>query len=483
MKKDSSVVFFRFCLMLGDSLAIIASFLFAYLIRTKIDSRPYYFVSDPLKFTFSVAVMVPVWLIILAILGLYNKKIFLGRSHWHETSRLLAASVIGVMFLISFDFFLEGDLFPVRLIAFYAMIICFFSLTIVRFLLKVIRRIILQQRIGSLRAIIIGNTKATSRLISQMLDYSEEGYRVVGVVAGNQFIPKEYRKKLQYSSLKEALKKCEADVIFQTDEKQTEYVYRQSINHHLHYYFTPSETTLSTSMGELELIGSTPVIMVKATPLVGSAKVAKRLMDLILGTLLLLLASPVMLIIWLLIKLSTPRAHAIYSEIRLSRFNQKVKIHKFRSMKINYCGMSPEAAFHKMEQEGKIKDAERLSKEYRDNGDFLEHDPRITKIGRFIRATSLDELPQLINVVKGDISLVGPRALVPGELRNYGDRSLLLTVKSGLTGLAQVSGRRSISFDERRALDLYYIQNWSVLFDLQIILRTIKAVLIRKGAK
>ena len=86
-------------------------------------------------------------------------------------------------------------------------------------------------------------------------------------------------------------------------------------------------------------------------------------------------------------------------------------------------------------------------------------------------------------MVKGDISLVGPRALVPGELRNYGDRSLLLTVKSGLTGLAQVSGRRSISFDERRALDLYYIQNWSVLFDLQIILRTIKAVLIRKGAK
>ena len=437
MKKDSSVVFFRFCLMLGDSLAIIASFLFAYLIRTKIDSRPYYFVSDPLKFTFSVAVMVPVWLIILAVLGLYNKKIFLGRSRWKEISRLFAASVIGVMFLISFDFFLEGDLFPVRLIAFYAMVICFFSLTIVRFFLKLIRRLILQQRIGSLRAIIVGNTKATSRLISQMLDFPEEGYRVVGVVAGNQFIPKEYRKKLQYSSLKEALKECEADVIFQTDEKQTEYVYRQSINHHLHYYFTPSETTLSTSMGELELIGSTPVIMVKVTPLVGSAKVAK----------------------------------------------QKVKIHKFRSMKIEYCGMSPEAAFQKTEQEGKIKDANKLSKEYRDNGDFLEHDRRITKIGRFIRATSLDELPQLINVVKGDISLVGPRALVPGELRNYGDRSLLLTVKSGLTGLAQVSGRRSISFDERRALDLYYIQNWSVLFDLQIILRTIKAVLIRKGAK
>ncbi len=152
-------------------------------------------------------------------------------------------------------------------------------------------------------------------------------------------------------------------------------------------------------------------------------------------------------------------------------------------MKIEYSGMSPEAAFAKMEREGKLKNAAKLSQEYRENGDFLEHDPRITKIGKFIRATSLDELPQLINVIKGDISLVGPRALVPGELRNYGDRSLLLTVKSGLTGLAQVSGRRSISFDERRALDLYYIQNWSVLFDLQILLRTIQAVLIRKGAK
>lgn len=483
MKKDSSVIFFRFCLMLGDSLSIIASFLFAYLIRTKIDSRPYYFVSDPLRFTFSIAIMIPAWLIILAVLGLYNKKIFLARTRWQEVSRLFAASIIGVMFLISFDFFVEGDLFPVRLIAFYAMIICFFSLTLVRFILKTARRMILQQRIGALKAIIIGNSKTTTRLISQMTDFPEEGYRLVGVVAGNHYIPKEYRKKLQFSSLKEALKHCHPDVIFQTDEKQTEYVYRQSINHHLHYYFTPSETALSTSMGELELVGSTPVILVKATPLIGGAKVAKRAMDLILGAILFIISLPLMSIIWLTIKLSTPKASAIYSENRLSRFNQKVKIHKFRSMKIEYSGLSPEEAFLKMEQEGKIKDAQKLIKDYRENGDFLENDPRITKIGKFIRATSLDELPQLVNVLKGDISLVGPRALVPGELRNYGDRSLLLTVKTGLTGLAQVSGRRSISFDERRALDLYYIQNWSILFDLQILLRTIKAVILRKGAK
>ncbi|MBR3135247.1 sugar transferase [Candidatus Saccharibacteria bacterium] len=124
-----------------------------------------------------------------------------------------------------------------------------------------------------------------------------------------------------------------------------------------------------------------------------------------------------------------------------------------------------------------------MIEKYRKNGDYLKNDPRITKLGKFLRSTSLDELPQLFNVLKGDISLVGPRALVPGELKDYGDRSLLLSVKSGLTGLAQVSGRRDISFDERRSLDLYYVQNWTFLMDIQILLRTVAVVLLRKGAK
>ena len=145
-------------------------------------------------------------------------------------------------------------------------------------------------------------------------------------------------------------------------------------------------------------------------------------------------------------------------------------------MKPEYSGMSPEEAFAKM---GKPQ----LIEKYRKNGDSLPNDPRITHIGALLRATSLDELPQLFNVVKGDISLVGPRALVPGELRDYGDRSLLLSVKSGLTGLAQVSGRRDISFEERRALDLYYIQNWSLWMDISILFKTIGAVFTRKGAK
>ena len=143
---------------------------------------------------------------------------------------------------------------------------------------------------------------------------------------------------------------------------------------------------------------------------------------------------------------------------------------------MEYNGLLPEEAFAKM---GKPE----LAVQYRANGDQLPNDPRITPLGKFLRKTSLDELPQLFNILKGDISLVGPRALVPRELANYPFKNLLLSVKSGLTGLAQTSGRKDISFDERRALDLYYVQNWSFWLDIKIIFRTVIDVLGGRGAK
>ena len=124
-----------------------------------------------------------------------------------------------------------------------------------------------------------------------------------------------------------------------------------------------------------------------------------------------------------------------------------------------------------------------LAKAYRKNGDKLDDDPRITRLGKFLRATSLDELPQLINVIRGDISLVGPRALIPQEINQYKKKDIILAVKSGVTGLAQVSGRRNISFEERRRLDVYYVQNWSLLLDIQILFKTVFSVIIRRGAK
>ena len=295
------------------------------------------------------------------------------------------------------------------------------------------------------------------------------------MVASHKYIPADL-KTHQYSSLKEALKRVKVDVIFQTDERATEYVYKQAVQRHLLYYFVPSETALSSHFGELELVGNTPAVLVKLTPLSGGWAVVKRVFDILFSVVALILAAIPMLVVFLILKILNPKAPAIYKSVRLTRYNRKFKCYKFRSMKPEWSGMTPEEAFTKM---GKRE----LIKKYRKNGDFLKKDPRIDGFGKFIRRTSLDELPQLFNILKGDISLIGPRALIPGELKYYGDRSLILSVKSGLTGFAQVSGRRDISFEERRALDIYYVMNWSLLLDTQIFFRTIAAVFRGEGAK
>lgn len=479
MKKEDFGVGFRIAMTFFDTVAIVLSFLFAYLIRIYIDTRPYYFEAEPYTFTFTIFLLFPVWLIILALFGLYKKDISLGRSRLPEIIRLFFASIIGTMTIITYDFFYQDDIFPVRPIAIVATILCFLFLCLFRGLLRRARTIIFRKDQGTKKVVIIGNNQNTERLITHLTNFPEDGFSVVGVISTNRFIPDEFRK-LKFSSLKKALENSEVDVIFQTDEQKTEYVYNQSVKHHLDYYFVPSEAALSSQIGSLELIGETPVISVPVTPLMGGARVGKRIMDIVLSAILLILTSPLLLVVYALVKVSDPRAKAIYSEYRLSRFNQKVKIYKFRTMYPEFSGLSPEQAFRKMHSP---RLAKTLAKKYRKNGDFLSEDPRITPLGHFLRRWSLDELPQLWNVLKGDISLVGPRALVPGELKSYGDRSLLLSVKSGLTGRAQVSGRRDISFKERRALDLYYVQNWSYRMDFQILLQTIGVVITGKGAR
>jgi undecaprenyl-phosphate galactose phosphotransferase len=126
---------------------------------------------------------------------------------------------------------------------------------------------------------------------------------------------------------------------------------------------------------------------------------------------------------------------------------------------------------------------EDLALEYEKNRK-VENDPRITKFGNFLRKTSLDELPQLFNVWKGDLSLVGPRPILPQEMKLAKGRTALLhSVKSGVTGLWQVSGRSNLSFDDRIELELYYAQNWSFWLDIKILLKTVAVVLFRRGAK
>ena len=474
MRKKSDFIL-RLCLIIGDALALILSFAMAYFIRVNVDPRPFVFEAQIQEFTLTVMLLVPIMLVILAALGLYKKSIFLGRTRLQERVRLMLAAVLSVAALIVYDFFKGENVFPVRVMAVTAMVLCFIFLLIERVMVRLFIRMIFRKDYATKSMIIIGNNKNTEYLADYIASTPESGYRLAGVVAGKRFVPKNLQTK-QYSSLKDALKHTMPDAIFQTDEKSTEYVYKQAIERHLLYYFVPSESALSSHFGELELVGSVPAVLVMATPLTGIYAALKRLFDVIFALLAIIVAAIPMLIVWLIIKCSDFRHSAFYTDERLTQYNRKFKCYKFRTMKPEYSGMTAEMAFLKM---GKPE----LSKKYRKGGDYISNDPRITRVGRFLRRTSLDELPQLFNILKGDISLIGPRALLPGELRDYGDRSLILTVKSGLTGFAQVSGRRDISFEERRALDIYYVKNWSFGLDLTIFFKTIAVVLRGEGAK
>ena len=453
---------------------LVLSFAAAYAIRVHVDPRPYMFESQLLEFVKTVVVVVPVMLVILAALGLYKKSIFLGKSRLPELSRLLLAAILSVAALIVYDFFMGEELFPVRVMAVTSVILSFLFLVVERAIVMVVMRWVFRNDFGVRRVVIIGNNKNTEYLANYIASAPESGLRLAGIVAGKRFIPDDL-EKYQKSSLKEALE-GDLDVIFQTDERSIEYVFRQANERHMLYFFVPNETTLSSHFGELELVGNTPAVLVKLTPLTGGAVVFKRMFDILFSAVGLVVTAIPMAVIFVMLKLSDLKAPAIYADERLTQYNRKFKCYKFRTMKREWSGMTAEEAFAKMGRGNLIN-------KYRANGDYLKNDPRITKMGKWLRRTSVDELPQLFNILKGDISLIGPRALLPGELRNYGDLSLILTVKSGLTGFAQVSGRRNISFEERRALDIYYVMNWSVMLDAQIFFRTIMAVITKDGAK
>ena len=474
MQKKSDFIL-RVCLIIGDAAALMLSFAFAYFVRVHVDPRPFTFEAQLEDFTMTVALVLPVMLVIIAALGLYKKSIFLGKARLPERVRLLLAAVLSVGALIVYDFFMGEELFPVRIMALLAVVFSFVFLLVERVAVRFIMRQIFKSDYGAKRTIIIGNSRNTEYLADYMATNPEAGYRLVGVVAAKRFIPRDLKTR-QYSSLKDALRHARADVVFQTDERSTEYVYKQTVARHIEYYFVPSETALSSHFGELELIGNTPAVMVMATPLSGGYAAFKRAFDILFAVVAIILTAIPMMLTWLILKCLDFREPAIYAGERLTRYNRRFRCYKFRSMKPEYNGLTAEEAFIKM---GKPE----LIKKYRKGGDYLKDDPRITKLGKFIRRTSIDELPQLFNILKGDISLIGPRALLPGELRDYGDRSLILMVKSGLTGFAQVSGRRDISFEERRALDIYYVRNWSLGLDAAIFFKTIAVVLKGEGAK
>jgi exopolysaccharide biosynthesis polyprenyl glycosylphosphotransferase len=219
----------------------------------------------------------------------------------------------------------------------------------------------------------------------------------------------------------------------------------------------------------LSSLGGVGLLRVRPAAVTGLTHLLKGLADRVAAALLLVLFAPLLLVLALLIRHDSP-GRALYKQTRIGRNGRPFTVYKLRTM----CA-----------------DADRVVEELADDNESdhegvlfkIRRDPRITRLGFMLRKYSLDELPQLLNVLRGEMSLIGPRPALPSEVRGYDeDLTRRLVVKPGLTGLWQVSGRSDLSWEETVRLDLEYVDNWSWSLDLRIALRTFGAVLGHKGA-
>lgn len=470
--KNNAAIGYALLLIIGDFLALLAAFSLAYILRVKVDARPLIEQITAREYFTAMFSVLPLWIIVNAFIGLYSQKVY--EKRFQELGRLLVGSILGILVVIGYDFIINGTLFPARLVPVYGVILGFSFLVIFRLIARIIRRFMYNYGIGVSNVLIVGNTHRSTEIAEAIANTTKTGQHVLGIVGS------ETGKFKKYETFSDALSKIHQPIhsIIQTElyknQDKNDTVLRFAQVNHAAYRFVPGNTDLFFGNIEVELFGgSIPMIAVHQTALIGWGRIVKRLFDLSFGTLFLILASPFMLICAILVKITDPKGPVFMrgtAQKRLTRFNKTFKVYKFRSHYAKYDGKTDIEVF---EMIGKPE----LLKAYRENGDKMENDFRITPVGKILRRTSLDELPQLINVIRGDISLVGPRALIPEELESYEKKHSILSVKSGLTGLAQVSGRREISFEERRKLDVYYAQNWSFWMDMMILLKTVKTVI------
>lgn len=479
MRNNASLVY-NVCLIIGDAIAIAVAFSIAYILRVTLNHTPLSADVHAHSYISILVSLLPFWILIFGLLGLYNVRIY--EKRFAELGRLFVGSFIGILFVISYSYMTNTSIFPARLVTVYGFLLAFFCVLLFRTVARGIRRELFGYGIGINNVLLVGDTLTTHRLIEALRRTDITGYKVLGVVGGVKHPLKQDAEQRQFTSFEDAvahLKGHQLHTVIQTElyangAKNDEIVtYAQE--KHVAYRFVPGNSELFVGKIEVDLFHTVPIIAVHQTALIGWGRVVKRLSDIILGSLFIIITSPIMLLTALAVKLSDG-GPVFFRQERISRFDSKVNIFKFRSMKQAYSGMGPLAAFRKLGRDD-------LVDKYRSGIDVFEDDPRLTPVGRFIRRSSIDELPQLFNVVMGDISLVGPRALIAVELEKAEQRNQILSVKSGLTGLAQISGVSDLSFAERRKLDLYYVQNWSFWSDLVIIVKTFWVVLFHKGTR
>jgi exopolysaccharide biosynthesis polyprenyl glycosylphosphotransferase len=397
-----------------------------------------------------------------------------SRSLTRELYGVINATTTAIMLLVVLVFFYRR-LFYSRIIFVYAGILIIIFLGLARIARNAIMTRMRQSGRGVDRVLIIGAGEVGRAVMRNVIAQPELGYRLIGFLdddpakAGTDIGPIKALGPIE--NLPQIVKENAIDVVMITLPWQYHHKIVRLVGEAEHIgvraAVVPDLFQLSMGGIQLEDLNGIPLISIKQTTLTGVNQVIKRVFDLAISVPVMVLLAPVWLLVALAIRLDSP-GPVFFRQVRSGRHGKPFVFYKFRSMR---------------------QDAEAELERLRDLNEAsgplfkIRDDPRQTRVGRFLRRTSIDELPQLYNVLLGEMSLVGPRPGLPSEVALYQDwQRRRLDIQPGITGLWQVRGRSDLTFDEMVMLDIYYGENWSLLTDVQILVRTIPQFLFGEGA-
>jgi exopolysaccharide biosynthesis polyprenyl glycosylphosphotransferase len=467
-------LFFTAMLVPLDFLMLLVAALLAYFLRFEsvvTELRPVIYELPFGEYFGGVILIALGWLVIFALAGLYQIK---RRKVSNEFVRIFLACSTGILAVIVLIFF-QRELFSSRFLVLAAWGLTILLITLERFIIRYVQHALYRAGIGLHNLIVIGSDKTTGSIVKILKANPGLGYRILATFNGFD------------SGVGQAILKIDkrhgVDEIILTEPTASRNLALRILgfsdaNHFIFKYTADLFATQATNIS-IETLAGVPIVEMARTPLDGWGKIFKRIFDIIGSILLIIITSPIMLITALAIKLES-RGPTIFKNERVGKRGDKFLTYKFRSMY---------SKFRIGEQFKNQKQALELEKELIKKKGIKEgpvykivDDPRITHVGRFIRKYSIDELPQFFNVLRGNMSLVGPRPHQPREVESYKKEHIqILFIRPGITGLAQISGRSDLEFDEEARLDIYYIEHWSPWLDMWILLKTPFVVLQRRG--
>jgi len=408
------------------------------------------------------------WVVVFSLLGLYTPDP--NRKFGTEVVRLFWGTLIGVGLVAMYIVFTQEP-FDSRFLLVVSWFIGFFYLVIGRLLVRGIRLLLYRSGVGARQVILIGKGTIAETLLAAFREEKRLGYRVVTHIGelGSEEVT--------------TLDRYTFEEIIYTDTEHTELAIALiEYANDRHVTFKYAADLLGTYFSKVSMypIAGIPLAELKPTPLEGWGRVTKRVFDIMLSISILILTLPITLMSALIIVIETGRP-VIYRNERVGVRGRTFFVYKFRSM---YRQDSTGVQFGESGKQALEREEELIRKKNVRMGPIykIADDPRVTPFGRVIRRWSIDELPQFLNVLMGSMSVVGPRPHQPREVSQYRqeDRKIFV-VKPGITGLAQISGRSDLSYEEEMHLDALYVKNWNLITDIIIVFKTPLALFRRRN--